>query len=120
MGKVTIHAGDWGACTAMFSSSGTFGSFSFPHKSKAGDLGKTGHDIASVEKATEESVKRIGGTVGWGAVGAALLGPVGLLAGLLAGGRGTNVTFIARFKDGSKILATTDARTYTAIQAASF
>jgi hypothetical protein len=116
MGKVTVHAGDWGECSASFSSSGSFGFFTFPHGNKAGDIGKTGHDIASVEKANEESVKRIGGTVGWGAVGGVLLGPVGLLAG----GRGTDVTFVAHFKDGSKLLATTDAKTYTAIQAASF
>src|SRR3546814_10870207 len=52
------------------------------------------YSIADLEPASEESVKRIGGTLGWGAAGALVLGPVGLLAGLLAGGRGTEVTFV--------------------------
>ncbi len=77
-------------------------------------------EIETIETASEESVKRLGGTVGWGLVGGALLGPVGLLAGLLAGGRGKDVTFVAKFKDGRKLLATTDNKTFTALQAACF
>src|SRR5690625_4171527 len=61
-------------------------------------------DVEAVEEASEESVKRLGGTVGWGVAGGALLGPVGLLAGLLAGGKGTDITFILKFKDGKKAL----------------
>ena len=76
--------------------------------------------LESIEKATEESVKRLGGSVGWGAAGAVLLGPVGLLAGLLAGGRGMDVTFVARFKDGRKLLGTTDSKTFVKLQAAVF
>lgn len=77
-------------------------------------------EIETVEVATEENVKKLGGTVGWGAVGGLLLGPVGLLAGLLAGGRNKDVTFIAQLKDGRKLLATTDSKTFTKIQAALF
>jgi hypothetical protein len=57
---------------------------------------------------------------GWGIVGAVLLGPVGLLAGLLAGGRGKDVTFVGVHKDGRKFFATTDSKTYTKISAALF
>lgn len=74
-------------------------------------------ELEMLEVATEENVKRLGGTVGWGAAGAVLLGPVGLLAGLLAGGKRKEVTFIAKFKDGKKLLATTDAKTFTKIRA---
>lgn len=77
-------------------------------------------DVVELEVATEESVKRLGGTVGWGAAGALLLGPVGLLAGLLAGGRGKEVTFVAKFRDGRKLLASTDSKTFTSMQAALF
>lgn len=42
--------------------------------------------VETVDVASEESVKRLGGTIGWGVAGGLLLGPVGLLAGLLAGG----------------------------------
>lgn len=76
--------------------------------------------VESVELASEDSVKRLGGTIGWGAVGGALLGPAGLLAGLLLGGRGKKVTFVVRFKDGRKLLATTDSKTFTKIQATAF
>jgi len=76
--------------------------------------------IETVEIATEENVKKLGGTVGWGIAGAVLLGPVGLLAGLLVGGRKKEVTFVARFKDGRKLLGTTDSKTFTTLQAACF
>jgi hypothetical protein len=76
--------------------------------------------LASVQIATEENVKRLGGTVGWGVAGAVLLGPLGLLAGLLLGGRNKNVTFVAQFKDGRKFLGTTKNRIYTKLLAAVF
>ena len=76
--------------------------------------------ISEVAMATEEEVKRLGGTIGWGVTGAVLLGPVGLLAGLLAGGRGKNVTFICKFKDGRKFLGTARSKTYTKILATQF
>jgi hypothetical protein len=77
-------------------------------------------EVAELEAATEESVKRIGGTVGWGAVGGALLGPVGLLAGLLAGGRGKDVTFTCKFKDGRKFMATAPSKVFTELSAVLF
>lgn len=77
-------------------------------------------DLEEIALANEDAVKRIGGTIGWGAVGGAVLGPVGLLAGLLLGGKGKDVTFVAKFKDGRKMLATTDSKTYTKILAAVF
>ena len=79
-----------------------------------------GNRLAVVEVASEESVKRIGGAAGWGAVGALALGPVGLLAGVILGGRSKDVTFIATFKDGRKMLATTDSKTFTKLQALVF
>jgi len=77
-------------------------------------------ELAEVDVASEESVKRFGGTVGWGIAGSVLFGPVGLLAGVLVGGRGKEVTFIAKLKDGRKMLATTDSKTFTKLQAAVF
>jgi hypothetical protein len=74
--------------------------------------------IAAAEVATEESVKRLGGTLGWGAAGGLILGPVGLLAGLLLGGRKTEVTFIVTFTDHRALIATADLKTWTAIKGA--
>lgn len=101
-----------------------FGCITMPWKPGDGfSLGKNyllATELESVEQASEESAKRFGGTIGWGVAGAAILGPVGLLAGLLLGGKGTDVTFIAKFKDGKKILATTDSGTYKKIMAVVF
>ena len=66
------------------------------------------------------STHQLGGTVGWGVVGATLLGPVGLLAGLLLGGKGKDVTFIMKLKDGRKLLGTVDGKTYTKLNALIF
>jgi len=49
-----------------------------------------------------------------------MFGPMGLLAGLMLGGRKKEVTFVARFKDERKLLATTDRKTFIALQAAAF
>ena len=77
-------------------------------------------EVEELETASEENVKRIGGTVGWGVAGAALLGPVGLLAGLLLGGKGKEVVIVCKLKDGRKFLAVVDSGTYQKIQAAMF
>lgn len=116
MAKITVHAGDFGKGKGSFG----LGAFALPKENSWQFEGVAQQQLASVEMATEDSVKRLGGTVGWGIAGAALLGPVGLLAGLLAGGRGKDVTFIATFKDGRKMLATTDSKTFTKIQAVVF
>jgi hypothetical protein len=119
LGKIKIHAGDFinGANPASFS----FGQFTLCTKEHSW-MGETisAKQLETLEIATEESVKRLGGTVGWGLAGAALLGPVGLLAGLLLGGRGKDINFVAKFKDGRKFLGTTDSKTFTKMQAAIF
>lgn len=76
--------------------------------------------LETVEVASEENVKRIGGTIGWGAVGMVAAGPVGLLAGLLLGGKKKEITFVAKFKDGRRLFATTDNGTFIKLQAALF
>lgn len=120
MSKITIHAGDFpvGKGTIMMNT------ISFPWQPGDGfGLGQTlvlNGQLASVAIASEEEVKRIGGALGWGTAGALLLGPAGLLAGMLLGGKGKDVTFIAHFKDGKKMLATTDQKSFTKMQALVF
>ena len=111
---LTVHAGDWGETKACLKQTWTTGGrIILPiGLFKASDTYELNRDIVALELATKESVKRLGGTLGWGVAGAALLGPVGLLAGLLLGGKGKNVTFVCVFKDGKKILATTNNKTY--------
>jgi hypothetical protein len=117
MAKITVHAGDFLKGEGQLS----FGSIvlkteDHPWVGEVIPLSK----LEMVDTASEENVKKLGGTIGWGAAGAVLLGPVGLLAGLLLGGRKKEVTFVAKFKDGRKLLATTDSSTYTKLTAAVF
>ena len=117
MSKIKVLAGDF------IKGDGQFSWGSLVLKTKAHSwVGETiaASELETVEVATEESVKKIGGTVGWGVAGAVLLGPAGLLAGLLLGGRKKEITFVARFKDGRKLMATTDSKTFTKLQAACF
>lgn len=115
--SIKVLAGDWGKGSGQF----MLNSFALP-KPEGFLAFETVpmSEMQTMEIATEESVKRAGGTIGWGAVGAAALGPVGLLAGLLLGGRGKDVVFVARLKDGRKFLARTDSKTFAKIQAAAF
>lgn len=69
-------------------------------------------EITDLEVASEESLNRLGGALGWGLAGDALLGPVGLLAGLIRGGRGKRITFVCRLRDGRKFLATASSAVF--------
>jgi hypothetical protein len=117
MAKIKVHAGDFLKGDSSFG----FGIFSL-RTEKHSYVGETihGHELEHIEVASEESVKKIGGTLGWGAIGALALGPVGLLAGILLGGKKQEVTFVAKFKDGRRLLATTDSKTYNQLQAILF
>lgn len=110
--RMKIHGGDLPASTQL---NITFGQVSLTTGLVAGTgerIPLTSETVEDLSVATEENVKRIGGTVGWGAAGAVLLGPVGLLAGLLAGGRKKETTFVLLLKDGRKLLATVDNKAY--------
>jgi len=76
--------------------------------------------IQAVEVATEENVRKMGGAIGWGLAGGLVLGPVGALAGVLAGGRSKSITFVCQFKGGRKFLGSCNPKTFVAIQAAYF
>jgi len=117
MAKVKVLAGDFLEADGEYS----WGSLTLKTKEHSW-VGETIplNQLDTVDIATEESVKKIGGTVGWGAAGAVILGPVGLLAGLLLGGKKKEVTFVAKFKDGRKLMAQTDSKTFTKLQAAVF
>ena len=117
MPKITVHAGDFLKSKGMY----TFGSLVLKNEeNRFSGEAIPASDLESIDIATEESVKKIGGTAGWGVAGAVLLGPVGLLAGILLGGKKKEVTFVAKFKDGRKFMGTTDNKTFTKLQAAAF
>lgn len=51
-----------------------------------------------------------------GLAGTVLLGPAGLLAGLILGGRGKETTFICVFKDGRKFIGTASSGVFVELQ----
>ncbi|MBX3589061.1 MAG: hypothetical protein KF796_20720 [Ramlibacter sp.] len=118
MAKLTVHAGDFGKGEGSVG----FGVMLMPPTKWWHQWGDkiALSSVAEVELASEDSVKRLGGSVGWGAAGALALGPVGLLAGLLLGGNGKECTFVCRLHDGRGFLATVDSKSYTQIQAATW
>lgn len=67
--------------------------------------------VDSYDVITEDVRKSAASGVARGAVGAALLGPVGLLAGLSAKNKST-VTIAIRFKDGKNSLIEVDEKIY--------
>ncbi|MBS2003387.1 MAG: hypothetical protein U0103_06660 [Candidatus Obscuribacterales bacterium] len=69
-------------------------------------------EIKSLTLQTEESVKKVAGTLGWGLAGSLVLGPVGMLAGLALGGNRKEVCALCELKDGRKFLATMDSKIY--------
>ena len=112
LGRVTLIGGNFGTGTADLVAGAKI---NLPgNNSGAIPL----HRIESVDVATEQSIKRLSGTLGWGAVGAAVLGPVGMLAGLLAGGNTKEVTYVAVLEGGWVFVATSDVKTFAAIKAA--
>ena len=61
-------------------------------------------EIADFTVITEENRASVVGTLGWGALGAVALGPLGLLAGVLAGGNKKDRLMSVVFRDGRKLL----------------
>jgi hypothetical protein len=126
-GMFKVHAGDFsvGVGSQWITHSSFWGS-KIPGRLEMVRDGKFSREtinvsaIESIEIVTEENATRIGGLVGWGVAGATLLGPVGLLAGLLRGGKGKDVTFICKLKDGRKFLANGPKKIYTEISIALF
>ena len=116
MASINVHAGDFGEGKALLKTD----TILLPIKKGQGRLNRDKlkiTDITSLDIATEESVKRIAGTAGWGTAGALLLGPAGLLAGLILGGKKSEVTFIAQVND-QTLLATTEMKIYKKLMAA--
>jgi hypothetical protein len=73
--------------------------------------------LETLEFESEQSVKNSGSAIRWGLAGALLLGPAGLVAGLLLCSKEKEVTFYAKFKDGRSFLAATDSDTFSEISA---
>lgn len=77
-------------------------------------------DLVNFELVTEENKASILGKVGWGAVGAIALGPVGLLAGVLGGGNKRDRVMVLEFRDGRSLMLKGSAKDAELLMAKSF
>jgi len=77
-------------------------------------------EIASLEAVGQASGKSFGGSAAAGLAGGLLLGPVGLVAGALAGGNKNAVTFQLTLRDGRRVLGSAKPAAFQALQAAEF
>lgn len=69
------------------------------------------HTIQNYDVVNENYKKTVSGVVGRAAIGAAFLGPIGLLAGATAKNKGTYVVAVS-FKNGRKSLLEIDEKRY--------
>lgn len=106
---VKVLAGHWGECTAGFGGGWT-GRMRIVLPGGATYF--TRKDVVEVAEISAREHASAAGMAGWTILGAATLGAVGALAGLLRGGRGTEVAFAVRFADGKELLATADRDTF--------
>jgi hypothetical protein len=113
LGRIDVIAGDF---KKGLESQYVHGKFLMKHEGKFFREKILPSEMEQLEQATEEAVISVGGAAGWGIAGGALLGPAGLLAGLVLGGRGKEVTFVCKFKDGRKFLGTASANVFSELQ----
>lgn len=115
-----ILSGDFSEKGCLVSSLGTFSiieSNGFLSKKTETILN---NNIERVELMTEEKAKSFLGAAGLGIAGAIVLGLLGAVAGLLAGGNKKEICFACYLKDGKKFMAVADAKTYQKLAALAF
>jgi hypothetical protein len=121
--SLEIHAGDFPKRTLLVVS-GKRAHLQLPWQSGDGWSAKSvaldQSTVADLSIASEESAKRFLRSMGMATVGALAVGLPGLMAGALAGGNKKRVTFVLQLKDGRRMLATTDGKTWTKLQSALF
>ena len=119
MAKIKVFAGDLehGAWSIIGGTTIFKTTKSHPWKGEKVDIKA---EAGSVEQLSEEGVKKLAGTAGWGIAGAVLLGPLGAIGGMLVGGNKKEVAFVCHLHDGRKFMATTDGKSWQKIVAAHF
>ena len=74
--------------------------------------------IAEIRQITEENRKDFLGAAGWAAAGGLALGPLGLLAGAVFGGRHKAIYFAVKLDDGRRAVIQTSPKEWAKIMAA--
>lgn len=75
------------------------------------------NDVASIERVAESNYEKVTASLGWAVAGAAVFGPLGLLAGPVMKRRETKtrVVFLVAFHDGRKLLGEGDEAAWLAL-----
>jgi len=122
MAKINIHAGDFGEGKGMLGFVSRKHLALFP-PAAPGKFSWTGYgksllvELSEIERVSEGVATSLGRAVGWGVAGGILAGEVAAVVGAVVGGLTTEVTFAATFKDGKRLLATVDPKTYEKLAA---
>lgn len=116
MAKNEVIAGDYQGKIVCNNAAGIYIPLNFTGSKKV-KLNKD--EIESYDVITEDITKSASSGIIRGAVGATLLGTVGLLAGLSAKNKGT-YTIAIKFKDGKNSLIEVDEKIYKALVKACF
>ena len=112
MSRLTVQAGDFLPGAGEFKDGAfTLKSISEPATGETIPLAR----ISQMTVASQETNRHLGPSLGWGVAGALVGGPIGFFAGLYFGGRAEEVTFIATLKDGRKLQAIADRKTFSSI-----
>lgn len=77
-------------------------------------------DIKNIEIVTEETKKKFIGSAGWGLVGGLALGPLGLIAGILAGGNKKEILIACELKNDKRFIAIVDSKLYKNLLSVSY
>ncbi|MEE9315125.1 MAG: hypothetical protein V3V02_10795 [Rhizobiaceae bacterium] len=73
--------------------------------------------IEKIEVATDESVQKVGASVGWALAGGLIAGPLGAVTAGVIGGKKNQTTFICHFKDGRKFVGIIPSKLYAKLAA---
>lgn len=117
---IKVLAGDWEPGTVCIFEPAFFGKPDRIRMARVFGPEYPADEVVSIEIVTEQNSTSILKKAGWGFIGSAVLGPVGLLAGVLGGGNRHEKIVAIEFTDGKRALLQCDAKSYGDMMRLSF
>lgn len=125
------QVGLWQSCLLSSSHSGNFDPYSFkldgfkytgapPHPTDGKIISYRLHDISTVEPVTQQNAVSVLGGAAGAAIGGLFLGPVGAVAGMLAGGRSEDSVIKITLSDGAWFVCRLSSGTAELLHAAAY
>jgi len=109
---IKVMAGDWEPGTVCVFEPAFFGKPDRIRMARVFGPEYPADEVVSIEIVTEQNSTSILKKAGWGLIGSAVLGPIGLLAGVLGGGNRHEKVVAIEFADGKRALLQCDAKSY--------